>query len=134
MIKPYLNFNGNTREAIDFYEKVFDGQEKAVMTFQGMPDIPSEMKDWVLHGRLVVAGSELLFSDAMSTDPVSFGTNMTLMIETDCEDELRSWFRQLSEKGEVWQELQSTFFSPLYGSLKDGYGIVWQFNLQTKKS
>lgn len=132
MITPYLNFNGNTKEVIDFYENVFEATEKQIMTFKGMPDVPKEMENQVLHGRLVFAGHELLFSDAMSTDPVSMGNNVTLMVSTRNEDDLNRWFSKLSEEGTVYQDLQKTFFSERYGSLMDKYGIVWQFILEGK--
>lgn len=132
MLTPYLNFNGNTAEVIDYYEKVFDATDKQVMTFKGMPNMPKEMENWVMHGRIVIQGSPLMFSDAMSTDPVTLGDNVTLMITAKEASDIERWFGRLSEGGEVWQELQTTFFSPLYGSLKDKYGTIWQFNLESE--
>ena len=37
-INPYLNFNGNTEEAFNFYKSVFGGEFLALMRFKDNPD------------------------------------------------------------------------------------------------
>lgn len=36
-VKPYLIFNGNCREAMDFYREVFGADEPVVMTYGDLP-------------------------------------------------------------------------------------------------
>lgn len=38
-LNPYLNFNGNTEDAFNFYKSVFGGE---FATFQRFKDVPSE--------------------------------------------------------------------------------------------
>mgnify|MGYP003612090410 CR=1 FL=1 len=132
MIYPYLNFNGNTREAIAFYASVFDLQDPQIMTFGEGPQVPPEMKDWVMHAQLIINGTRVMFSDAMINDPVDLGNNLSLMMIHEDAALLETWFNRLSVGAEIWQPLQKTFFSPLYGSLKDKFGVVWQFNCEPK--
>ncbi|MDR1616359.1 MAG: hypothetical protein LBR98_05045 [Syntrophomonadaceae bacterium] len=37
MIEPYIMFNGQASEAIDFYEKVFHGTNKRIMRWGDAP-------------------------------------------------------------------------------------------------
>ncbi len=36
-VNPYLNFNGNTEEAFNFYKSVFGGEFLQVMRFKDIP-------------------------------------------------------------------------------------------------
>ncbi|MNP75650.1 hypothetical protein D3C76_1727390 [compost metagenome] len=47
---------------------------------------------------------------------------------------MKSWFNQLKEGGSVTMELQETFWSKLYGSLKDKFGIEWQVSLESTEA
>jgi PhnB protein len=44
----------------------------------------------------------------------------------DCKEEVGRIFNELKDGGEVYMELQQTFFSELFGMLKDKYGVIWQ--------
>jgi PhnB protein len=44
----------------------------------------------------------------------------------DDKDEIKRIFEELKDGGEVLMELQQTFFSELYGIVKDKFGIIWQ--------
>ncbi len=49
-IIPYLNFNGNAAEALDFYAKALDGKLTQSQTFGGANMAQEEsMKDKILH-------------------------------------------------------------------------------------
>lgn len=132
MIQAYLNFNGNTREAIQFYTQVFDTPEVKILPFGNNPHLPAGMSDKVMHARMDIGSSALLFSDALSTDPVTFGDNITLMLSSKDPEDIKRWFARLRVNAEVTAELESTFFSPLYGNLKDQFGILWQFYLENE--
>lgn len=132
MLFPYLNFNGNTRAVIQFYASVFEVEDPQIMTYGQDPNVPEVMKDWVMHAQLMINGTRVMFSDAMANDPVTLGNNVTLMLIHEDPNVLTRWFNRLSVNAEIWQPLQTTFFSPLYGSLTDQFGIVWQFNCEPK--
>jgi PhnB protein len=132
MLYPYLNFNGNTKVAIDFYCQVFDLDDPQIMTYGNDPQIPEMMKDWIMHAQLMINGTRVMFSDAIPSDPVVEGNNVTLMLVHDDPAVLERWFNRLSDGADLWQPLQKTFFSELYGSLQDRFGIVWQFNCEPK--
>ena len=132
-IEIYLNFEGNCRDAVEYYVEVFKTEEPKIMTFGEMPPneeypLPEEAKNRIMHTRLNMAGSVVMFSDTFPGMPYIEGNNISLAIVTDDLDELKSLFNQLKEGGTVGMELQETFWSKCYGSVKDKFGIEWQFN------
>jgi PhnB protein len=50
-------------------------------------------------------------------------------VTLDDIDEARRMFGKLAEGGIVTMDLQETFWSPLYGSLTDKFGIEWQISV-----
>ncbi|AKG34128.1 VOC family protein [Paenibacillus durus] len=135
-VDAYLNFNGNCREAVEFYAQVFGTEEPKLMTFGEVPPnpeypLPEEAKNLIMHTRLNIFGSNVMFSDTFPGMPFTVGNNISLAIVTDDKDALQSAFDKLKEGGKVGMELQETFWSKAYGSLSDKFGVEWQFNLGT---
>lgn len=129
MITPFINFTGRCNEAIEFYEKVFKGQDKRIMRFKDAPPnpdspVPEEMKNYVLHAEMVICGTKVNFSDTQQD--VVPGNLISLAVNFPTEDEVRDVYNKLKEDGEVLMELSPQFFSPLYGWVKDKFGIGWQ--------
>jgi len=130
----YLNFNGNCREAVEFYADVFGTEKPQIMTFGETPpspdfQLPEEAKDLVMHTRLNIDGSNVMFSDVFPGMPFVAGNNITLALVNNNMDEIKSTFNKLKVGGTVDMELQETFWSKLYGQVTDKFGIIWQFNM-----
>jgi PhnB protein len=133
-INVYLNFNGNCREAVEFYAEVFNAETAMMMTFGESPadpsyPLPEEAKSLIMHARLEVYGSAIMFSDTFPGMPFIQGNNISLSIVTASMEEITKVFGKLQEGGKVMMELQETFWSKCYGSLTDKFGVQWQFNL-----
>ncbi|MUT65395.1 VOC family protein [Paenibacillus sp. NEAU-GSW1] len=129
----YLNFNGNTREAVLFYAEVFGTEPPQIMTFGETPQdpsypLPEEAKNLVMHTRLNILGSNVMFSDVFPGMPFTAGNNISLSVVSQNLEEVQSLFHKLKEGGNIRMELQETFWSKCYGSLTDKFGIEWQFN------
>ncbi|QNK87418.1 VOC family protein [Sporosarcina sp. resist] len=132
-VDVYLNFNGNCREVVNFYAEVFGIENPKIMTFGEMPPnpeypLPEEAKDLVMHSRLNISGSNVMFSDVFPGMPFIEGNNISLAIVSKDLEEITSAFSKLKEGGEVVMELQETPWSKSYGQLTDKFGIIWQFN------
>ncbi|KMY50175.1 VOC family protein [Peribacillus loiseleuriae] len=132
-IDVYLNFNGNCHEAVEFYAQVFETEKPKIMTFGESPPnpefpLPEEAKNLVMHTRLNISGSNVMFSDVFPGMPFIKGNNISLAIVSENLDEIKSQFDKLKEGGTVGMELQETFWSKCYGQLTDKFGIIWQFN------
>jgi PhnB protein len=133
-VDVYLNFNGNCREAVEFYAEVFGTEKPHIMTFgESHPpseefQLPEEAKNLVMHTRLNIDGSNVMFSDTFPGMPFIEGNNVTLALISKDIDFLTSVFNQLKEGGKIGMELQETFWSKLYGQVTDKFGIHWQIN------
>lgn len=132
-VHVYLVFNGNCREAVEFYAKVFKTEAPKIMAFGESPQdptypLPEEAKNLVMHARLNIDGSNIMFSDTFPGQPYVVGDNVTLALVSKNEDDLTSWYEQLKVGGTVVMELQETFWSKLYGQVTDKFGIQWQIN------
>lgn len=133
-IDIYLNFNGNCREVVEFYADVFGLKAPQIMTFGDVPPdpnhpVPEEAKTLVMHTRLNISGSNVMFSDTFPGMSVTQGDNFSLSLVTKNREEIQSAYDKLKVGGKVKMELQKTFWTELYGSLVDKFGIEWQFNL-----
>ncbi|WP_209121255.1 VOC family protein [Alkalihalobacillus sp. BA299] len=132
-VDVYLNFNGNCREAVEYYAQVFETEKPQIMTFGDSPPnpefvLPEEAKNLVMHTRLTIAGSNVMFSDVFPGMPFNPGNNISLAIISKNIDEIKSFFNKLKDGGTVGMELQETFWSKCYGQVTDKFGIIWQFN------
>ena len=128
---PYLNFEGNCNEAMNFYKECFGG-ELVVQTVAESPmadQMPLEMKDLVLHARLEKGNIIIMASDAMDQEMVN-GSMITLMIQCDSEEEINSYFANLSTGGVVSMPLSKQFWGATYGQLTDKFGVLWSLNYE----
>ncbi|MEH7332564.1 VOC family protein [Neobacillus drentensis] len=132
-VDVYLNFNGNCREAVEFYAQVFGTEKPQIMSFGETPQdpnypMPEEAKNLVMHTRLNISGSNVMFSDTFPGMEFVEGNNVNLAFVSKNLDEIKNAFHQLKVGGKVGMELQETFWSKCYGMVTDKFGIHWLFN------
>ncbi|WP_339225075.1 VOC family protein [Paenibacillus sp. FSL H8-0332] len=130
-----LIFNGNAREAVEFYAEVFGIEKNHFMTFGEFPPhpdypLPEEAKNLVMLSRLNIDGSNVRFSDVYPGSPFIAGNNISLSLVNADMDRIKAAFDKLKVGGTVVMELQETFWSKLYGGLIDKFGITWQFSYE----
>ncbi|PYS13019.1 MAG: VOC family protein [Acidobacteria bacterium] len=133
-IVTYLNFDGNCREAMKFYQRCLGG-ELSIMPFSEAPgDFPKEAKDRVMHARLTKDGTPLLMaSDTMPGSNFVQGTNFSISIDCQSAEETDRLFNAFSEKGKITMPLQDAFWGARFGMLRDQFGINWMFNFEKPK-
>jgi PhnB protein len=130
----YLNFNGNCRDAMKFYERCLGG-ELQMMPFSEVPgNHPPEAKDRIMHARLTNGSAVLMASDTMPGMPFQQGTNFAISVHCQSQEELERLFNAISEKGKVTMPLQDTFWGARFGMLTDQFGINWMFNFEKPKA
>lgn len=138
-LQLFVNFNGNCREAVEFYAKVFKTKKPEFMTFGDMPPDPEMVLDekdkkLVMYADLTIHGTTVMFSDTPTGMPFVNGNNIALTVVAKDEDEIRRLYHELGVGGEVDMELQETFWSNLYGMVTDKFGISWQFSHDSGKA
>lgn len=133
-IIPYLTFNGNASEALDFYSKALNGNVDYKQTFGESPmESPESQKDKIMHASFKAGDLHFLVSDSMQGQAVNPGGNLSLSLNFNDADEMNITFSALSEGGKVTMELQDTFWGARFGMLQDKYGFNWMFNHDYKK-
>lgn len=135
-VNVYFTFNGNCREAVDFYTEVFKVEDPLISTYADMPpnpeyELPAEAGDLVLHAKLNIEGSEVMFSDVFPGGSFVQGNNIGLAVVSQSEEDIRAYFEKLTEGGTVEIELQETFWSKCYGRVTDKFGIDWQLSYES---
>ena len=132
-LELFLNFDGNCREAVEFYAKIFKSEVGNLMTYGDAPpepgyDVPEADKDKIIYAGIPIGGMVVMFSDVPSGSDYIVGSNVSPTISSDDKTELTRVFDGLKEGGEVYMELQKTFFSELFGMVEDKFGVIWQLS------
>ncbi|RYF91553.1 MAG: VOC family protein [Chitinophagaceae bacterium] len=131
-ITPYLNFNGNATEALDFYSKAFGGSVTMRQTFGEM--VPDESyKNKIMHATFEAGSLQFMVSDCPPGVSVNTGDQVSLSLNFDDVASLENTFKTLSEGGNVTMPLQDTFWGARFGMAKDKYGVHWMFNHDYQK-
>lgn len=129
-LNPYLNFDGNTREALEFYKHVFGGELK-ISTFSDIPGmpVPEGYADKVMHGVLEAADVTIMASEGRPGEKVKVGDNVNLSLSGDDNDKLTGYFKGLSEGGQVTMPMALQAWGDVFGMCTDKYGINWLVNI-----
>ena len=130
-LEMFINFNGNCRDAVEFYAKVFKSAVNNLMTYGEAPPVQGYTvreadKDRIMYAGIPFGGMTVMFMDYPSDSEMVMGDNIHPTISTDNKDEITRMFNELKESGEVYAELGQTFFSEWYGMVKDKFGVTWQ--------
>ncbi len=127
----HLVFPGNCREAFAFYEKTFGSKIQLTMTFGDAPagsPVPPDSKDLIMHTSMPVGSMILMGCDAPKGREDALGGFQVSIDSTD-EAEVKRLFTTLSEGGSIQMPLSPTFWSPLFGMLKDRFGVGWMVSI-----
>ena len=129
-LNPYLNFDNNCREAMNFYKECLGG-ELFLQTVSELPamaaQMPPQMKDNILHSSLT-SGDIVIMASDLNPEKRIEGNTVHLCINCNNENELNSFFSKLSANGKVTEPIADMPWGAKYGALTDKYGKQWLFN------
>ena len=135
-INTYLIFNGNCRQAMEFYHQCLGGHLD-VMSYgdaPGMPaDFPKEAKSWLIHARLQMKTQVLMASDTRPDMLTTPGNNFFISINCETIEESEKLFKSLSQNGQVEMPLQETFWAHRFAMFTDKFWIKWMLNVEKPK-
>ncbi len=129
-LNPYLNFDGNTREAMQYYHQVLGGELK-LQTFSEAPGmkVPEGYADKILHAQLDSGAVTIMASEGMPGQAVNFGDNVHLSLVGSNADRLTEIFNALAEGGRITMPLEKQFWGDTFGMVTDQFGIHWMVNI-----
>ncbi len=130
-LNPYLNFSGNAREALEFYEGVFGGTA-TLSTYGEFGDPAAPEAGKVMHGQLETgSGFTLMAADNPPGMERDAGNNISVSLSGDDVDELRGYWAKLSDGGTVTVPLEKQMWGDEFGMCVDRFGIPWLVNIST---
>jgi PhnB protein len=138
---PHLNFHGDARAALEFYQSVFGGQV-SIATYGdfGMPkDAPGAGN--VVFGQVEAAdGFRVMAYDipgqaagaagSAGTTRRENGATITdqpffVSVRGDTLEEVQGYWAGLSAGSAIVEPLASSAWSPGFGMLTDSFGVTW---------
>ena len=128
-LNPYLTFNGNAREAMEFYHSIFGGELK-VSTFGEFGNPDPAVADKVMHAMLTTPkGYLLMASDTAPGTPFNPGTTMTVSLSGDPGEGLEEVWAKLADGGQVNLPFEKQMWGDLFGQLVDKFGTQWMVDV-----
>ena len=127
----HINFDGQAREALDFYAAAFGGQV-AAMTYgqMGASDDPAWAERIVFGQVSTAAGFRVMAFDVWPGQPYDQGSNaFYVYVHGDDAAEVERYWSVLSEGAEIRQPLAPSAWAPLAGQLRDRFGVVWALDV-----
>jgi PhnB protein len=129
-IDSYLTFNGNCREAMNFYRDCLGG-DLEMQTVGESPlgkMMPGYMKNYILHSSLTMNSMVLLASDMAPSTGIRRGNAISLSLVCENEIEIRECYERLAEGGTREYPLEETFWGALFGGVTDRFENQWLLN------
>lgn len=127
-IKPYLSFNGNAEEALNFYVSVFDGTIGEICRYGEYAEMesPHEYKDKIIHSDLNFDGCTISMADILPETTADFGSlGHTITVFCDNEQQLKNIYSKLGEGGQIKCDLCQPPYAKLYAEVIDKFGVLW---------
>ena len=130
-INPYINFNGNTEEAFNFYKSVFGGEFLQITRFKdtASPEfqIPEEDATKIMLIALPIGKNVLMGNDVpASLGPVNENENRSkISVSTESREEADKIFIGLSAGGKIEMPINDSPWGSYFGMFRDKYGIEW---------
>ena len=131
-LTPYLNFRDNTREVMAFYQTVLGGK-LSMNTFKefGISIDPSEENN-IMHAMLETeTGMTLMAADVPSSMDIPTGSNISITLSGDNEEELSRYYNMLSAGGTIQQPLEKAPWGDSFAMFVDKFGINWMVNISS---
>jgi predicted 3-demethylubiquinone-9 3-methyltransferase (glyoxalase superfamily) len=128
-VSTHIMFQGSADEAVELYVSIFDDfvvQEKELHE-------DGDVEGKIRMARVTFAKHNLIIFDSPPVHNFTFTPAMSLFVEFNDSDQLKTAFENLSEGGEVFMPLDDYGFSPLFGWLQDRFGVSWQLSLVSDK-
>ena len=135
-IISYLTFNGNCREAMQFYAASIGGE----LNFQTVGEsplsekMPKKMKNCILHSTLTNGNVVIMATDIVPQNGIIKGNTISLMLDCESESEIKRFYENLLVGGHSNHPLEDTFWGAIFGDLTDKYGNHWLLNYTRKKN
>jgi PhnB protein len=131
LLNPYLMFEANAAQAIEFYHSIFGGELiKQTYGEAGMSNDPQQ-QDKLIHSQLTSDEVCIMASDSHPehSPKIIQGNNVHLSLVGANSEKLTEYFTALADGGTITMPLEKQFWGDTYGMLTDKFGIHWTVNI-----
>jgi predicted 3-demethylubiquinone-9 3-methyltransferase (glyoxalase superfamily) len=126
-VTPFLMFQGNAEEAMNFYISLIEDSEITSMTRYGANEAGEEGS--IMQATFSLKGQEFMCMDSNVKHEFTFTPSFSLFITCDTEVEIDRLYEKLSDGGGVLMPLDDYSFSKKFGWIVDKFGVSWQLTL-----
>lgn len=133
-IIPYLSFNGNCREAFEFYREVLDAKDFNIITHGETPageHVSAGWQDKVINAYLKSDQAEIMGADTPPEMGQSTMQGITISIQLEDEARAKRIFDAFAADGSIYMPFERTFWARKFGMVTDRYGTPWMINCGT---
>ena len=138
-VYPYVNFDGRSDEAIEFYKGAIGAEVNVLMRYKDAPpqscaqgSITPGMETKVMHAELQIGESKVMLSDCHNKGDTKFaGISLTIAPANDAQ--AAKIFGGLSSGGKICVPLNKTFFASSFGVVTDRFGVTWMVLVQPNR-
>ncbi|MGD0731213.1 MAG: VOC family protein [Terracidiphilus sp.] len=126
-LTTYLNYGGNCREALSFYEAHLGGKILSISTHGEMPgakNLTPEQANAVMHARIQIGGATIMASD-VPVDRFQPMRSVYLALGVDTDEEAERIYALLSDGAEIFMKMEEQFFAYRFAMLRDKFGTSW---------
>jgi PhnB protein len=133
-LTPYIHFEGNAEEALNFYKEVLGGEIVRLSRYGDSPmPTDDDYKLKLIHARLAFGDNLLMISDTFKGNKVQTNGNIQLSVEMNDKVQMETVFSKMAAGGKITMPLQDQFWGATFGMLEDKFGISWMFNHENAK-
>ncbi|WP_026585391.1 VOC family protein [Bacillus sp. J33] len=126
-VTPFLMFQGNAEEAMNYYISLIEESEIKSITRYGANEAGEEGS--VMHAAFSLKGQEIMCIDSNVKHDFTFTPSFSLYITCDTEEEIDQLYKSLLDGGIALMPLGDYSFSKKFGWVNDKFGVSWQVNL-----
>lgn len=128
-LNPYITFDGNARQAMEFYQSVLGGNLN-MNTFGEFGAQGTPFADKIMHAMLETDGGlTLMASDPPPDGEYKAGEHISVSLSGEDADELRGYWEKLSAGGTVTIPMEKQMWGDEFGSCMDKFGVPWLVNI-----
>ena len=134
-VSTYLNFDGRTEEAFEFYSSIFHTTYSSpIVRFGDAPspvELSEEEKTKVLNVALPILNGHIIMGTDMLASmghAVRIGNNTTIVLETDSREQADEFYDALSQGGSDTEAMADMFWGAYWGVCLDRFGIRWMIS------
>jgi predicted 3-demethylubiquinone-9 3-methyltransferase (glyoxalase superfamily) len=126
-VTPFLMFEGNAEEAMNYYTSLIEGSKINSIVRYGANESGTEGS--VMQATFTLKDQEFMCIDSNVKHQFTFTPSFSIFLTCDSEEEIDKLYSSLTDGGQVMMPLGDYFFSKKFGWVSDKFGVSWQLTL-----